>query len=70
MPYTDESQAESRRAVPLFQLAPWVGLAVILLSIQTRGAQAQFQELVSRIPSGANAVVLFNVEKALERFLE
>lgn len=60
------SQTERRRAAASFHFLPWIALAVIVLGIQVQAAQAQFRELLSRLPGGANAVVLLNVEKAMD----
>ena len=61
---SNSSQTKSRFVSVSFHLVRWIGLPVIVLSIQAQAVQAQFRELISRVPSGANAVVLLNVEKA------
>ena len=47
-----------------FQLALWIFAPAILLAFGPHAAEAQFGELLSRVPAGANAVVLLNMEKA------
>ncbi|NQT14903.1 MAG: hypothetical protein HQ582_19265, partial [Planctomycetes bacterium] len=64
MTSTKLSQIQGRRALASFHLALWILAPAFLLVTEPHAAEAQFRELLSHVPSGANAVVLLNVEKA------
>ncbi len=63
---TNAFQMKSKRVPALLHVVSWIGLPAVLLLIQAQAAEAQFRELLTRLPGGANAVALVNVEKALD----